>query len=152
MESFSHGSGGPRSAADFTIELDRLGRVGQLVTDLGEFWTDFPIRVRLDVSPDGSRWDTVYLGDTALHAYYGALRHPRQAPIVFTVNRDNVRFIRLTQLGWGAHDWSSRGVRVASVTARANRSACSPMSRPPSRTLAAAITLGASARPWAIRC
>jgi hypothetical protein len=106
-------SGGvQRSAADFTIELDRRGRVGQVVTDLGEFWTDFPIRVRLDVSPDGSQWDTVYLGDAALHAYYGALRHPRQAPIVFTVNRDNVRFIRLTQLGWGAHDWSIAEVRV----------------------------------------
>jgi hypothetical protein len=106
-------SGGvQRSAADFTIELDQPGRVGQLVTDLGEFWTDFPMRVRLDVSPDGSRWETVYLGDAALHAYYGALRHPKQAPIVFAVARDNVRFIRLTQLGWGAHDWSIAEVRV----------------------------------------
>ncbi len=106
-------SGGvQRSAADFTIELEQSEHVGQLVTDLGEFWTDFPRRLRVTVSADGSRWDTVYVGDTALHAYYGALRHPKEIPLVFTVGRDNVRFIRLEQLGWGPHDWSIAEVHV----------------------------------------
>jgi hypothetical protein len=54
----------------------------------------------------------VFLGDTALHAYYAALRHPKGVPLVFTVARDNVRFIKLTQLGWGTHDWSIAEVRV----------------------------------------
>jgi hypothetical protein len=105
-------SGGvQRTAADFTIEVER-GRVGQVVTELGEFWTDFPIKLRIDVSADGTQWDPVFVGDTALHAYYAALRHPKGVPLVFTVARDNVRFIKLTQLGWGTHDWSIAEVRV----------------------------------------
>ena len=106
-------SGGvQRAAADFTIELEQAGRVGQLVTVLGEFMTDFPMRLQLEVSADGSQWETAFLGDTALHAYYAALRHPRTVPVVLPVNRDGVRFIRLKQLGWGTHDWSIAEVEV----------------------------------------
>lgn len=106
-------SGGvQRSAADFTIELEEAGRVSQLVTDLGEFVTDYPVKLRLEVSPDGSQWETLHLGDAALHAYYAAVRHPRQVPVVYPINRDNVRFLRMTQFGWGTRDWSIAEVRV----------------------------------------
>jgi hypothetical protein len=106
-------SGGvQRASADFTIELEQPSHVGQLVTDLGEFFTDFPVRLQLEVSADGSQWETVYVGSTALHAYYAALRHPKQIPLVFPVNRDMVRFLRMKQLGWGTHDWSIAEVRV----------------------------------------
>jgi len=106
-------SGGlQQAAAEFTIELERPEHVGQVVTDLGEFWTDYPQLIRIDVSADGTQWDTVYRGDAALHAYYAALRHPKDVPVVFPINRDNVRFIRLTQLGWGTHDWSIAEVHV----------------------------------------
>ncbi len=101
-----------RSAADFTIELAEPGFVRQLVTDLGEFWTDFPVRLRIQISPDGAQWETVFLGDTALHAYYAAVRHPRQIPMVYPIGRDRVRFIRMQQVGWGTHDWSIAEVRV----------------------------------------
>jgi len=106
-------SGGvQRAAADFTIELEQPEHVGQLVISLGEFATDFAIRLRLEVSPDGSQWETVYLGDSALHAYYAAIRHPKEIPLVYPIGRDNVRFIRMRQLGWGTHDWSIAEVRV----------------------------------------
>ena len=106
-------SGGvQRSAADYTIELAAPGRVSQVVTELGEFMTDFPMRLQLDVSPDGTQWDTVYLADTFLQAYYAAVRHPITVPIVIPVNRDRVRFIRMKQLGWGKHDWSIAELRV----------------------------------------
>lgn len=106
-------SGGvQRSAADYTIELAEAGRVSQVVTELGEFVTDFPMRLQLDVSPDGTQWDTVYLADTFLQAYYAAVRHPATVPIVIPVNRDRVRFIRMKQLGWGKHDWSIAELRV----------------------------------------
>jgi hypothetical protein len=101
-----------RSAADLTIELADPGPVKQLVIDLGEFYADFPMRLRIDVSGDGAQWSTVYLGDTALHAYYAALRHPKQVPVVYPIGRDGVRFIKLTQLGWGDHDWSIAELRV----------------------------------------
>ncbi|HVD91560.1 MAG TPA: discoidin domain-containing protein [Vicinamibacterales bacterium] len=106
-------SGGvQRAAADFTIELEQPTHVGQVVTDLGPFWTDFPRRLKIQVSPDGASWETAFLGDTALHTYDGALRHPREVPLVFAIDRDNVRFIRLQQLGWGTHDWSIAEVHV----------------------------------------
>ncbi len=106
-------SGGVQNAAaDFTVELERPEHVGQLVTDLGEFWTDFPVRIRLAVSPDGSAWQTVYEGDSALHTYYAALRHPKTVPVVYPIGRDGVRFIRLQQVGWGKHDWSIAEIRV----------------------------------------
>jgi len=101
-----------RAAADFTIELEQPEHVGQLVISLGEFATDFAIRLRLEVSPDGSQWETVYLGDSALHAYYAAIRHPKEIPLVYPIGRDNVRFIRMRQLGWGTHDWSIAELRV----------------------------------------
>ena len=106
-------SGGvQQSAADFTIELEQPGRVGQLVAYLGEYWTDFPVRLRLAISGDGANWETVYEGETALHAYYGALRDPKTIPLAFAIGRDGVRFIRLQQIGWGTHDWSIAEVRV----------------------------------------
>src|SRR5262249_16393668 len=79
-------SGGvQKSSADFTIELADPGPVRQLVIDLGEYYTDFPMRVRIDVSIDGAQWDTVYLGDAALQAYYAAVRHPKQVPVVYPI-------------------------------------------------------------------
>jgi hypothetical protein len=106
-------SGGiQKGPADFTIELQGPSRVRQLVIALGEFYTDFPIELRLEVSSDGSAWDVVYRGSTALHAYYAALRHPKEVPVVYPIERENVRFIRMTQLGWGTHDWSIPEVRV----------------------------------------
>jgi hypothetical protein len=106
-------SGGvQRAAADFTIELPQPAHVGQVVTEIGEFWADFPMRLQLDVSPDGSQWETVYLGSGALQAFYGGLRHPKQVPLVYSIDRDNVRFIRMKQLGWGPHDWSIAELRV----------------------------------------
>jgi hypothetical protein len=106
-------SGGlQQNAADFTIELEQPSHVGQLVTDLGRYATDYPIRLQVDVSADGSRWETAFAGDTALHAFYAALRHPKQVPMVIPIGRDNVRFIRMKQLGWGTHDWSIAEVRV----------------------------------------
>ena len=106
-------SGGvQKNAADFTIELESPGRVNQLVIALGEFMTDFPMKLRLEVSADGATWDVVHFGDTALHGYYAAVRHPKEVPVVYPIGRDNVRFIRLTQLGWGTHDWSIPEVQV----------------------------------------
>jgi len=106
-------SGGvQKAAADLTIELERPEHVRQVVTELAEFFTDFPVRLRLAVSGDGSTWETVFEGDTALHAYYAALRDPKRIPLAFPIDRDGVRFIRLQQVGWGTHDWSIAELRV----------------------------------------
>jgi hypothetical protein len=106
-------SGGPQQqSAEMVIELERPTRVGQVVTDLGEYITDFPERLQIDVSGDGKTWHMVWLGETALHAYYGALRHPREVPLVFAIDAGEIKFIRLRQKGFGKHDWSIAELHV----------------------------------------
>lgn len=106
-------SGGvQQQSADAIIELERPSRVGQIVIDLGVFFTDFPARLQIDVSADGAAWQPAWIGDTALHAYYGAVRHPRAMPLVFALNKDGVQFIRLRQTGFGRHDWSIAELHV----------------------------------------
>jgi hypothetical protein len=96
----------PRQPGEATIELAQPSHVGQLVIDLGGWATDFPPRLQIDVSRDGAAWEPAWAGSTALQAYYGAIRHPRDVPLVFPLNKDEVRFIRLRQTGFGTHNWS----------------------------------------------
>ena len=106
-------SGGVQQVlAEATIELERPSHVGQVVIDLGGFITDFPRRLQIDVSADGASWQPAWSGDAALHAYLGALRHPREMPLVFELNRDGVRFIRLRQTGFRKNDWSIPELQV----------------------------------------
>lgn len=106
-------SGGvQQQSADVTIDLGEVTTVGQVVIDLGGFVTDFSRKLRIEISTDGASWQNAWIGDTALHAYYGATRHPKEIPLVFALNRDGVRFIRLTQTGFGTHDWSIAELHV----------------------------------------
>jgi hypothetical protein len=106
-------SGGvQQQSADATIDLGEVTHVGQVVIELGGFWTDFARRLQIDVSTDAETWTTAWTGPTALHAYYAAIRHPREIPLVFALNRDGVRYIRLRQTGFGTHDWSIPELRV----------------------------------------
>jgi hypothetical protein len=106
-------SGGvQQQSADAIVELEQPSFVRQIVIELGAFVTDFPARLQIDVSRDGVGWDQVWTGTTALHAYYGAIRHPREMPLVFDLKRDAVRFIRLRQTGFGSHDWSIAELHV----------------------------------------
>ena len=106
-------SGGvQQQSAGYTVELNGPTHVGQLVLELGEYATDFPRKLRIEISSDGHAWEAVFVNDTALEAYYAALRHPREVPMVFPIHRDNVRFVRLAQLGFGTHDWSIAEIQV----------------------------------------
>ncbi len=106
-------SGGPQQqSSELTIELAAPGRVHQVVLMLGPYITDFPARLQIDVAGERDEWTTAWVGETALHAYYGAVRHPKEVPLVFQIDRDGVRYIRLRQTGFGTHDWSVAELRV----------------------------------------
>ncbi len=106
-------SGGvQQQTADATIDLGAPTYVGQVVIELGGFVTDFPARLQIEVSADSRAWEVAWVGDTALHAYFGAIRDPRRMPLVFALNRDGLRFIRLRQTGFGTHDWSIPELKV----------------------------------------
>jgi hypothetical protein len=106
-------SGGPQQqSSELTIELSNPGSVHQVVLDLGPYITDYPARLQIDVAVERDQWTTAWVGETALQAYFGAVRHPKQVPLVFQIDRANVRFVRLRQTGWGTHDWSVAELRV----------------------------------------
>jgi hypothetical protein len=101
-----------REIAEMTIELEQPSPVAQIVIELGDLITDFPRGLQIDVSPDGSVWEPAWTGSPALHAYHGAIRHPRKIPIVFPLNTSAVRFIRLRQTGFGKYPWSVAELHV----------------------------------------
>ena len=105
--------GGPqRSPVSFTIELDQPSRVSQLVMMLGPFAVAFPTQLHVEVSADGAQWQTLYRGGSALQAYYGSLRDPKRVPLVFPIERDNVRFVRLEQSGTSKHHWAIAEIEI----------------------------------------
>ena len=66
----------------------------------------------MSLSADGSQWETVYRGSAALQTYYGALRDPKRVPLVFAVEGDNVRFVRLEQTGTSKHNWAMAEIEI----------------------------------------
>jgi hypothetical protein len=101
-----------QETAEMTIELQQPSAVAQVVLDLGNLITDFPPRLQIDVSLDGAAWERAWEGSPALLAYHGAIRHPRELPIVFTLNKHAVRFVRLRQTAFGNYPWSVAEVHV----------------------------------------
>jgi hypothetical protein len=102
----------PTQSAEMTIELDTVTHVEQVVLALGIYGTDFPRDLRIDVSADGAAWETAWAGRPALEAYYAAIRHPREIPIVIPMRRDGVRFIRLRQLELSKFAWGIAELQV----------------------------------------
>ena len=98
--------------AVFTVELEGAAHVGQIVIELGQYAGEFPARVRVDVSADGSQWDTVLSGSIALQTYYAGIRHPKTVPVVIPIGHDNVRFVRLEQTLVSTRNWSIPELRV----------------------------------------
>ena len=96
----------------FTIELEETGAVGQIVLVLAQYAADFPARLKIDVSADGSQWNAVSDGSGALPAFYAGIRHPKEVPVVFPIGREGVRFVRLQQTGTSTRDWSIAELRV----------------------------------------
>lgn len=106
-------SGGPQQqSSELMIELAAPGRVHQVVLVLGPYITDWPVRLQIDVAAERDQWTTAWVGETALYAYYGSVRHPKEVPLVFPIDRNGVRYIRLRQTGFGTHDWSVAELRV----------------------------------------
>jgi hypothetical protein len=96
----------------FGVELAEPSHVSRLVLALGWYSADFAARLRIDVSRDGTQWETVSDGSTALATYLAAIRYPKDVPVVFPIDRDKVRFIRLEQSGTRKADWSIAELRV----------------------------------------
>jgi len=95
-----------------TLDLGRAQSVGALVMCLGAYPGQYPRLLTIEASRDNAAWSTVYTGGTALETYDAALVSPREVPVTFTIQRDDLRFIRLRQAAVDTHGWSIVELRV----------------------------------------
>ena len=79
------------------LDLGALRQVGAIVL-WGSGNMDFPRLLHVDVSLDGSDWDTVWQGPTDIETLNGALRDPR-APLTVAFPAETARHVRLRQMG-----------------------------------------------------
>ena len=92
-------------------DLGQPREVAGITHALGEFARDFPRRLVIDTSLDGSTWVPAWEGPTVVEAFLAATRAPIEARMPFAFEPRQARFVRLRQLDIEIHLW-----RVAELT------------------------------------
>jgi len=92
-------------------DLGQPREVAGITHALGEFARDFPRRLVIDTSLDGSTWVPAWEGPTVVEAFLAATRAPIEARMPFVFEPRQARFVRLRQLDIEIHLW-----RVAELT------------------------------------
>jgi hypothetical protein len=98
------------------VDLGHTQQVGGVMHATGEAARDFPRRLAIDVSIDGSTWDEVWQGQIAAHAFRAAVLRPRESAMAFAFPARQARFVRLRQLASHRNYW-----RIAELTVHAPR-------------------------------
>ncbi len=99
-----------------SVDLGGVHEVGGITHALGVYPHDFPRRLAIDVSVDGTTWDQAWEGSTVAHAFRASVLAPRGAEMHFAFAPRPGRFVRLRQLSRHLHPW-----RVAEVTVHGPR-------------------------------
>ena len=94
------------------IDLGQVREVGGLTQTIGDYFLDFPRRLAIEVSSDGTAWERVWEGPTASHAFLALVRGPREGALRFTFDRRTARFVRLLQLDRYSSMWRVSEVQV----------------------------------------
>jgi F5/8 type C domain len=100
------------------VDLGAVRDVAAVTEALGRFAMDFPRRLAIDVSIDGTAWDTVWEGTTAAYAFRASVVEPRAAEMQFTFATRQARFVRLRQLATHANAWRIAEIQVHAPAAR----------------------------------
>jgi hypothetical protein len=82
-----------------TLDLGSVKQVRGLELALGGYVADFPRRLTIEVSTDGTLWEEIWSGSGGGPALAGALLDARVMPLTFQFAPHAARYIRLTQLG-----------------------------------------------------
>jgi hypothetical protein len=89
----------PQRPGDWiTIDLGSPRRVRAIETDLGGYVADFPRKLRIETSVDGTSWQETWSGSGGGPALAGALLDARMMPLIFEFDARPIRYIRMTQL------------------------------------------------------
>jgi hypothetical protein len=93
------GGRGQQPGDTLTIDLGSRRQVRGVELDLGGYVADFPRRLRIETSTDGTSWEERWSGSGGGAALAGALLDARLMPLFFEFSPAPARYIRLTQLG-----------------------------------------------------
>jgi len=104
--------------ARVTIDLGSVREVGGLTHTIGDFFLDFPRRLVIEVSADGSAWDTVWEGAPTGPLVLASVRAPRVADMRFSFAPHRARFVRLRQLERFRTMWRISELAVHAPAAR----------------------------------
>jgi F5/8 type C domain-containing protein len=79
-------------------DLGSVHELGGVTQAIGDYLLDFPQRLAIDVSTDGSNWQPVWDGRTAAATLLAYLREPRVGALRFSFDPKLGRYVRLRQL------------------------------------------------------
>ena len=98
------------------LDLGTVREVAGLTHKIGDYLLDFPKRLAIDVSIDGTAWERVWEGPGAAPTVLAYVRAPREGALRFTFSPHMARYIRLEQLETHKSMW-----RVSEIQAHAPR-------------------------------
>ena len=105
---------GPQSPAnEMTIDLGDVRRATAVEMEIGGYILDFPRVLTVETSQDGTQWEQVWSGRTALTTFSAALEYPLDVPLRFPFEPREARFVKLRQTGRDeTFYWSVSRLRV----------------------------------------
>jgi hypothetical protein len=98
---------------EMTIDLGETRQVSGVEQDIAGYIADFPRRLAIETSLDGTSWAPAWSGGTALLALSAALEQPLDIPLRFPFEPRPARYVRLRQTGTDdTYYWSIAELRV----------------------------------------
>jgi hypothetical protein len=97
-----------------TLDLGDVHKVAGVTLSLGGWARDFPRRLAIDVSTDGSSWTVGWVGPTAAIAMLAAIDQPRECPMRLGFPPRDARFVRLRTLASDKNLWRVAEIQVHS--------------------------------------
>lgn len=94
------------------VDLGEVREVGGVTHALGEYARDYPRRLAIELSVDGTSWQRVWEGPTAAPAFRAAVIGPREAVLRFAFPHQPARLVRLRQLAEHQNMWRIAEVRI----------------------------------------
>lgn len=102
-----------RAGDSVTLDLGSARSVKGLELMIGAYVADFPRRLLIETSLDGTTWQQAWSGPGSGATLIGALLDPRQLPLSFAFGPTTTRYIRLTQTGSEPmYYWSIAEVKI----------------------------------------
>ena len=102
----------PLPGAWVTVDLGSEREVGGVTLAMGRAFFDFPRRLAIDVSADGSAWAPVWEGPAFAPTFLGFVRTPRNGAIALPVAPVRARHVRVRRLDVASPAWHVAEVSV----------------------------------------